>query len=215
MVDNLKEVKEFYDNAILNSKNEYEMNGWTKPEQNSLVNEFIGDYVQLYLQNNGEDRDSVQIVDVGCGSGMLGDHLKDKFYPKHVRYIGVDLNEKFIEINANKGNEIYIRDITKEEFNFSAPICFRNICVFSGIFAVFPEYKIKLVLDKAVGFYNTIMVYALDEHLCDVIEKDRHNYMNISLLKYFKSNGFKTTKVCFPDIYHSVVIAKRIIDENY
>lgn len=200
-----QQILEFYNNTIRDSHNDYEQNGWSKPTQNSLVNNFIKDYVEKCLKTC-----AVQIIDIGCGTGMLGDLLESSFDYSRFKYIGVDLNEKFFEINANKDRQIYLRNILEEDFNFQADPGVKTICVFAGIFAIFPKKEINSVLMRGLSWYDTIICYALDSHLCDFIEEDRHNYIDLTLLKYLSTLNHKSiTKICFPSIYHSAIVVEK------
>jgi len=58
-----------------------------------------------------------KILDVGCGFGDLLTFLKKNKIS--VRYVGVDINQKFIEISKEKHpkNNFQVRDIEKKKFN--------------------------------------------------------------------------------------------------
>lgn len=42
------------------------------------------------------DTKTCRLLDLGCGPGLLLDHLKDKAAPAPIRYLGIDLSEKMI-----------------------------------------------------------------------------------------------------------------------
>lgn len=45
------------------------------------------------------------VLDLGCGTGLLADHLKDK------RYRGIDVNNDFIRFAKSKGHDVVNSDI--------------------------------------------------------------------------------------------------------
>lgn len=201
---NINDINTFY-NKRIDSTNEYESNGWSRLEHNSLVNAYIKDYVGNCLKTQ-----HVHLVDVGCGSGMLGDLLESLFDSNRFKYSGIDLNPEFVKINKSKGRDIYQKNIITDDFAPPSSHDGISICVFSGIFAVFPKDKIQEVLKRAYSWYDITMCYALDVDLCLYTEEDKHNYVFPSSLEFFNSlNATRLIKTSFPEVYHSVMVVEK------
>jgi SAM-dependent methyltransferase len=59
------------------------------------------------------DLSDESVLDVGCGTGSLVDHLPDKS-----RYLGIDLNERFIKFAKKKGRNVIKQDaLTFDRFS--------------------------------------------------------------------------------------------------
>ena len=47
------------------------------------------------------------VVDVGCGTGVLADYI-----PEGKKYLGIDLNERFLRYGQKKGRNVMLQDAT-------------------------------------------------------------------------------------------------------
>jgi SAM-dependent methyltransferase len=67
-------------------------------------------YVKLI---NDKSKAGARLLEIGCYTATLADLL-----PKNVEYLGVDFDEKAIEIARSHGKKVYALNFNEEEFNF-------------------------------------------------------------------------------------------------
>jgi len=80
--------------------------GWLKGRQN----------IRFRVMSEIGKMQNSKILDVGCGFGDLSLFLKSKY---RIKYLGIDINPKFIEIakQRNLKTRFQVRDIEKRKFN--------------------------------------------------------------------------------------------------
>ena len=87
-----------------------------------------------YIAKNIKKGSSV--LDIGCGTGILGRQLNKK-----CRYKGIDLNKSFINYALKKGLDVSVHDI----FNFKSYLKKFNVIVVCDVLHhIYPKHKIFL-----------------------------------------------------------------------
>ena len=77
---------------------------------------WINDPNQLIPKTLAKSIEGTSVLDLGCGTGTLR-----KFLPKHVSYIGLDLNEEFLIYAAKKfSGNFYKRNVLEDLSEFEA-----------------------------------------------------------------------------------------------
>ena len=88
------------------------------------------------------------ILDIGCGTGMFGDHVHRK-----CKYKGIDINESFINHAKKKGLNVSLHDI----FNFKEYLKkFDVIVICDVLHHIHPKHK--LLLEKIKNYANKIII---------------------------------------------------------
>jgi predicted TPR repeat methyltransferase len=86
-----------------------------------------------YLDTDDWDNNTLDILDLGCGTGLCGELFK--LYAKH--FIGIDISTEMINIASNKA--IYDRLINDEILNILPSITNQDIILAADVFTYFGE----------------------------------------------------------------------------
>ena len=98
--NNINVINKFYSEYYKDSKNDTEKVGWSsKKEQNKRF--------EVLLNIGFKNKDS--ILDFGCGLGALYEYMNKKY--DNFKYIGVDINEDFINNCKKKYPKILFKKI--------------------------------------------------------------------------------------------------------
>jgi SAM-dependent methyltransferase len=97
-------------------------------------------------------RSPISILDFGCGTSHLYEHLlKTPQRSTHVTYVGVDISEKFIEVSKKKfpQNQYFSIDLMKEQI----PVDGWDYCILNGVFTE----KLGMTFDQMLDFTQEIL----------------------------------------------------------
>lgn len=101
-------TQEHYDKVSTNYEAIYLRAGYPDPEK-------CADYVDLYTQTQDLGKGDVEILDLGCGTGLVGKHLADRGFSN---VTGIDVSEKMLEQAAEKNayKQLEQLELGQEEF---------------------------------------------------------------------------------------------------
>lgn len=90
---------------------------------------------------------SLSILDLGCGVGLLIDHLKQRGFSKHFNYRGIDVSAKMIAAAKHRhpDNHFEIRDI----LNNPLPFCAVDFVIMNGVLTEKRELRFEQMEDYA------------------------------------------------------------------
>lgn len=108
-----KDAKKHFDNAALNYEGVYLRAGYPDPKKCA---EYVKDF------SKGKD---VEIVDFACGTGLVGEALKEQGF-KNI--YGLDISEKMLEIAEDKNiyKSLDQVELGQEDFIETFPIPYKN-----------------------------------------------------------------------------------------
>jgi SAM-dependent methyltransferase len=130
------------------------------------------------------------VLDVGCGTGLLG-----KYLYKKCNYKGVDLNKSFINYACKKG----LNASTHNIFNFKSYLKKVDVIVVCDVLHhIYPKHT--LFLEKIKKYADKIIVCEPYEGHENV--KNKHEKLNLlenlkTFLVVFDSDGFNSSKIKF------------------
>lgn len=182
---NLKAIEDFYPQYYKDAKNKTEIVGWSsKKEQNKRF--------KILLDVGFKEGDT--ILDFGCGLGALYEYMAEN-YNDDFGYIGVDINDEFIEkCKKTYPNAMFktisdIKDVKQPYDWFIA----------SGAFTVYTPIKnmmetIKIAVEKAkygiaVNFLED--TYAKDSDLVAIRGYDKEEIYKTFLQEFNKPHTVK------------------------
>lgn len=122
--------------------------------------------------------DKGTVLDIGCGTGLLADYLKP-----HIKYVGIDLNERFLSYARKKGldvrriNVFDVRSYPRANYYVICDLLhhlnpnhrglLRELCALNGTLIVCEPFvttksKLKRLLIRAIVDYDFINPPRLD-----------------------------------------------------
>ena len=106
--------------------------------------------VMLDVVRTHSDRQTVSLLDFGCGAAHLNDYIRDQRLD-HIEYAGLDLSEKFVRLSQSKfpSAKFFCLDLLDE--NVSLPTF--DYIVLSGVFTE----KRELSFDEMLSYFKRLI----------------------------------------------------------
>ena len=118
----MSEVEQHYDRVAINYEGAYLRAGYPDPKK-------VQEYVSQIADYQNRPKDSCKIMDFGCGTGLVGGHLKENGF---VNIFGIDISQKMLDIAQEKGSYqklIHLR-LNQDQHVETIPAEYRNECEF-------------------------------------------------------------------------------------
>jgi SAM-dependent methyltransferase len=192
--DNLEIIKSFYPEYYHDSKNQSQIVGWdSKKEQDTRF--------KVLLNIGFKNGDT--ILDFGCGLGALYEYMSEKY--NKFGYVGVDINDDFIEKCKNKYPNVMfktIKDINDVKLQYDWFISSGAFTVYTPIKDMMQTIKIGVTQAKyGVGVNFLESTYAKNSDLeairgydkkemYKLFMKEFGEFTNIEIIDDYLKNDF-------------------------
>ena len=92
----VKSVETYYDNLAEDYDEACKSWGWCLPD--ATVETFL-----KYADLDSKNTDEVEIVDLGCGNGMIGEKLVKRYGRQPGKITGLDISQKSLDVAERRG----------------------------------------------------------------------------------------------------------------